>query len=292
MSRFSNLVPPCGSFASWLNARFFAIPFSFWILVALMLVICVLSFRSHQLNLGGTVCEFAIGMGITWILGFGALATLLYFFVMAAVVGRFSKKLRSDFVSIEKKGSCRDAMQVLANGGLSLVFALCYAWQPHPAFLVMFGSSIAEASADTTAGDIGVLSLQKPVSILTGKPMPKGQSGAVTLQGLLASLAASFLVALVWQSCFLYPSLDALRQVAVIGSCGFAGALFDSFLGASCQVIYFDPVKGGPTERDHDAEGNPYERMRGLPWMDNDMVNFLSGLFASLFAGLLFSLLY
>ncbi len=291
MSRFANLVPPCGSFVSWLNGRFFPLPFSFWILAVLMLVICLLSYKSHQLTRSGIVLEFLLGMGITWPLGFGGLATILYFFIMAAVVGRCSKRMRTGFAGMEKKGSCRDGVQVFANGGLALICSLCYAWQQNPAFLVMFGASVAEASADTTAGDIGVLSAQTPVSILTWKPMPKGQSGAVTLQGLLASLVASFLVALVWQSCFLFPSADALRQLAIVTACGFVGAAFDSFLGATCQAIYYDPERGGLTERERDGQGRPLERTRGIPWMDNDMVNFLSGLFASLLAGWVFTLL-
>ncbi len=290
MSRFGNLVPPCGSFASYLNGMFFSLQHPFWILCVFMLGICFLSYKSHQLTVSGVVWEFLLGMGITWPLGFGGLFTILYFFVMAAVTGGYAKKMGGEN-RVEKKGSCRDGAQVFANGGLALIFSLCYAWQPDGALLVMFASSIAEASADTTAGEIGSLSPQRPVSILTGKPMPKGQSGAVTSLGLLASFLASLLVALVWQSCFLFPNREAFLQCAIVTASGFLGALLDSFLGASCQAVYYDPDKGGMTEHEKNAQGVPLERARGIPWMDNDMVNFLSCLFSSLVAGSLFRLL-
>lgn len=292
MNRFANLAPACGSFASWLDGKFFALPYALGILVAVMAAICILSYRTKQLTAGGTACEFLVGFGITWILGFGALFTMLFFFIGAGVVGAYSKAMRATRAVAQKKGGTRDQVQVMANGGLALVWALCYAVRQSPVFLAMFAASIAEAAADTAADEVGILSSRPPVSILTGRPMPKGESGAVSSLGFLASFIASFLTAWIWQGCFLYPDLTALQAVAVVGFCGVFGAAFDSVLGASCQAVYEDPERHKLTERETDAQGRPLRLVRGMRWMNNDMVNLLSCLTASLFCGLLASVVF
>lgn len=281
MTKWGNLVPPSGSFASWLNGKFFRLPAAFWILCLLMLAVALLSWKGKQLTVHGAIAEFFVGMGITWPLGFGALFTMLFFFVAAGLVGKATKPLRSEASQLQKKGGTRDAAQVFANGGLALLSALLYAYAPSPVFLVMFGASVSESMADTMAGEIGILSKEIPVSVLTGKPMPKGESGAVTTLGLLASLVSALLCAMVWQSSLLYPGWHAAKGVAVVTSCAFLGGVFDSVLGATCQALYRDEERGKLTERDHDSQGKPLELEKGLRWMDNDMVNFLSNLFAT-----------
>ena len=75
----------------------------------------------------------------------------------------------------------------------------------------------------------------------------------------------------------------SLSDAAIIASSGFLGALLDSFLGATIQVKYRDK-DGALTEED---TGN---RARGIPFIDNDAVNLISGLF-SLSLGAALSLL-
>ena len=75
----------------------------------------------------------------------------------------------------------------------------------------------------------------------------------------------------------------SLSDAAIITSSGFLGALLDSFLGATIQVKYRDE-DGALTE---EATG---DRVRGIPFIDNDAVNLISGLF-SLSLGAALSLL-
>lgn len=287
MSGFANLVPDCGSFAAFLNRKFFAIPYAEWILLAAMLLIGFLAIKGKQLNKGGAFSAILIGFGITWVLGFGALFTMLLFFIGAAVLGKISRNYRkSNPTMIQKKGGCRDVAQVFANGGLSLVFAILYIFVSHPAVLMMFAASIAEAASDTASGEVGILSDQKPVSLLTGKVMPKGLSGAVTAKGTLSGFIAALVVSLCWMSNFLKPSPHAFLQTAVVTAVSFLGSVFDSFLGCTCQACYYDEEHDRLTE--HSGEGEVKFTLRhGLPWMDNDMVNFLSNLFSCLLAGMI-----
>ncbi|MGE4464879.1 MAG: DUF92 domain-containing protein, partial [Sphaerochaeta sp.] len=77
MSRYANLVEPNGSLSSLFNQVFFSLPFAFWALALIMLVVSVASYKSKQLTLGGSFAAFLVGLIPTYVLGFGALATLL-----------------------------------------------------------------------------------------------------------------------------------------------------------------------------------------------------------------------
>ena len=167
-----------------------------------------------------------------------------------------------------------------ANGFPSSLALILYAVLKDPVFLVAFAASIAEAASDTWAGEIGQLSSKDPLSIATFTKVPKGISGGVTVLGLLASLAASLSVALLFWGTF---GTD-LWGLLLIAASGFLGALFDSLLGATLQVQY--RRKDGSLTEDP-KEG---ERARGVPFMDNDAVNLLSGLFAFSVAVALYSL--
>jgi uncharacterized membrane protein len=58
---------------------------------------------------------------------------------------------------------------------------------------------------------------------------------------------------------------------------GLGGSLFDSFLGATVQAIYWCPSCEKETER-YPAHvcGNQTQWLRGWRWLDNDLVNALS----------------
>lgn len=276
MSEYANLVPATGSLASWFNAFFFSFPFAFWALAVVMLIVATSAYCARQLTRGGAVAAFLVGFGPTWILGFGALATLLLFFLSAAVLGRLAKRVISfDVMKIHAKGGRRDAVQVFANGLMALVAALLYASNPGLPFLVMFGSAVGEAASDTFASEVGVLSKTKPVSILTGRPMEAGLSGAVSPLGLASGLLGAVLIALCMWGCFLPMNARSALAVSVIALSSFFGCLLDSVLGATVQAHYYDEVNDRITERPV-VDGRILELERGLKWVDNDTVNLVS----------------
>ncbi|WP_320130474.1 DUF92 domain-containing protein [uncultured Sphaerochaeta sp.] len=284
---YANLVPFSYSLASIFNNWFFSLDGAFWILVLGMMAVVLISYLARQLTLKGSLAAFFVGLGTTWILGFGALGCLLLFFLAAGVLGAIARTHKAkDLASMQKKGGCRDALQVFANGGMALFCALLYAFSPSMIVLVMFGGAIAEAASDTFAGEVGILSRTKPVSIITRKPMQPGLSGAISPLGSMAGVLGSLLIALCWLGNFLPVTGKNFGYASVMALGGFSGCILDSFLGATVQAHYLDEDTNTLTEHPF-LHGKQLSLVRGIRWIDNDMVNLISNIFGSLLAGAL-----
>lgn len=250
----------------------------FSIYAGAMLALALLTYKAKQLTVSGAIGAFFMGFGSLWCGGFTALSLYLFFLVSAAVIGKLSKRARG-VVKIQKKGGTRDIAQVFANGGPALLAIVLYHFTKNHIFLVVFCASLAEAVADTWAGEIGVLSEKPPVSIITFRPMPKGLSGAVSFLGTLAGLLSTVLYAIFYKSCY----SGKLSLSLIVALTGFAGCLVDSFLGATVQAHYYDE-EGKLTEKEKDTKGETRALARGIRFFDNDMVNFTSNLFSFLFS--------
>ncbi len=263
------------SITGFIDSLLASLPIYILMLIYILLIALVALFalKKHLLTRGGAAASAVLGLSILYLGGLSAFFMLLFFFLTASLLS----KAIGGHNELEEKGSERDALQVLANGlpafvALLLSFATPYKMM----FLISFACAIAEAEADTFAGDIGYMSHKDPVSILTFTKVPKGLSGGVTLLGIMGSLLGSALIALLFIGTY-YLSFSAF---ALIAASGVLGALFDSLLGASLQVHYRDR-NGRLTEHRFDKDGNENERARGIPLINNDMVNMLSGFFAA-----------
>jgi len=235
------------------------------------------------LTFGGTVSAFLIGFLAFRFTGIGGWSLLMLFFITANILGKLGRSISRTIVdSIQKKGGCRDWVQVIANGGLAGAAALLYGFGGGTLALVMFGSAIAASTADTWAGEVGILSKKPPLSIRTFKPIPTGMSGGVSWLGTVSGLFGSALIALAWYGAFADSSDSSWMFLAsIVAVAGMTGSLADSLLGATVQGHYWDPQHGQVTERDQ-QDGVKFELCRGIRWIDNDVVNFLSNVVAVL----------
>ncbi len=246
-------------------------PLRYLVYAFLILVMILISKRKRFLTTSGLIAAAICGFMNLYIGGFSSFVILLFFFLAGSVL---SKAMKREIKS-EKKGCERDATQVLANCIASLFALFLYKLTPYKeAALIAYASSLAEALSDTFSGDFGMLSDRDPVSIVTFTKVPKGISGGVTMLGFMGGLLGSFLIALLYEGTY-QPSFFSLFLITISG---FLGSVLDSLLGAVLQVHYRDR-DGLLTEKDHDENG-PFERARGVPFIDNDMVNFLSSLFS------------
>ena len=244
-----------------------------------------LAYRRRSLTMGGWLGAVLTG---TLTFGFGGWSwglALVTFFATSSALSHF-RQARKQIIAGEKfeKGGRRDLLQALANGGAGALLALLYGLNGEPpALLALFAGVMATVTADTWATELGVLSARPPRLITTWRPADPGTSGAITSVGLVASSAGALAIGLVLLAGELAERSDWrlwLLAAALLG--GLGGSLADSLLGATAQAMYRSA--GGETERHTALDGTPNRLLRGLPWMNNDLVNFLSSLAGGLIA--------
>jgi uncharacterized membrane protein len=170
--------------------------------------------------------------------------------------------------------------------------------------------ALAAVTADTWATELGVLATTSPRMITSGRAVPTGTSGAISSLGSAAALSGALFIALsavftalaapylarivglglASPSFPMVTLVHVARLVGVVTAAGLFGSLFDSFLGATRQAIYFCDYCEKQTERQVHVCGNPARPVRGWAWLNNDRVNFAASAAAALVAGLLFAL--
>ena len=252
--------------------------------VIIALAISIAARRSGSLTWSGAVAATVVGAlalfaGWTW----GIL--LVAYFVSASALSRYGEAEKQKLgAAIVEKGGARDAVQVLANGGLFAVAALLAVVEPaHSARWQALGAGVLAASAsDTWATEIGTLVGGVPRSILRWEPLPRGMSGGVTVAGTVAALAGAAFIAFV-AAALSWPGRVVIASLAG----GFVGSTIDSLLGATLQTRRWCDACRTTTERAvHDC-GQATRRSGGIPAFGNDVVNFVSGLAGGLLALLL-----
>jgi uncharacterized protein (TIGR00297 family) len=183
------------------------------------------------------------------------------FFASSTLLGKLT---RNTGTSDAKHGRPRDAEQVWSNGGVYLAAALLL-----PGDLAHFGMvvSMAVATADTWASEIGMAVRGRTLDLRTGRIVPPGLSGGISLAGTMGAVAGAVVLAIA-AGVLLRTTPAFLAQIA---AWGVAGMLLDSLLGAWFQVRY---RAADGSWRDQPGEGPTLQR--GLAWMTNDRVNLLS----------------
>jgi len=241
--------------------------------------IAVAARRLHALSPSGALAAVAVGtasLAAGW--GWGAL--LIAFFVSSTALSRFRAAAKARRIAaVVEKGGERDAVQVLANGGLFAVGALASLASPWPGWPVLALGALATAAADTWATEVGTLAAGPPRSIRSFRPVAPGTSGGVTLLGTGAALAGAAAVALL-AGAFGWGA--GVAAAAAAG--GFAGATADSLLGATVQARRWCDRCALATERSTHDCGERTRPAGGLRRLDNDGVNVASALVGALVA--------
>ncbi|MBU0936586.1 MAG: DUF92 domain-containing protein [Spirochaetes bacterium] len=240
-------------------------------------IVAILAWKRRGVTISGALAGFTSGVFILVVGGWIQWLLLMTFFVSSMLAGRYKRSLKQKAESMHSKGYRRDAVQVLANAGPSMLFILLSLLHGDK-MLTIAAAGFAAATADTWAGELGMLSKKAPVSILTGKPVAKGTSGGVSPLGFAFSFSGSLLIALVYTLATGLSrgfSATSLVQLLVISLGGFIGSVIDSLLGASVQAKYRCSQTGEMTEKARSGHLSN-QLVSGAALMTNDLVNFLA----------------
>jgi uncharacterized protein (TIGR00297 family) len=232
-----------------------AIPRWFWVScavsVAFALFVWLLkSATGPAAAMGALVCLHILlrqQLGGTW--EETAMPSLLALFLLTFAATRFGRA-RKESMGVAEAKHGRTASQVLAN--LAAAGMLAAGGSPgsfvSSAMLAACIAALAEATADTVSSEMGQAFAGKTVLITTGRMVPAGTDGGVSVIGTACgALAAAIVVAV-------SPVAQDLATAAGLFAAACAGLAFDSVLGATAE-------------------------RRG--WLGNDLVNFSSTVFAA-----------
>jgi uncharacterized protein (TIGR00297 family) len=237
--------------------------------------------RLRALSRTGAIAAFVVGTAAV-VAGWSWAALLIAYFVAATTLSKLGEGKKTKRIgSIVDKGDERDATQVFANGGIFAIAALAGLITHSPAWFAIGVGALAASAADTWATEVGTLVGKEPVSIISGRRVPAGTSGGITLAGSVAGVAGALFVA----------AGTALARwpvtFAAVALGGIAGALSDSLLGATLQSRRWCDACEKPTERlAHDC-GNRTRRIGGVSGLDNDAVNAICSVVGALITLLL-----
>lgn len=216
------------------------------------------------LTRGGVAAAALVGGAVAWGLGWRALVPLFAFLFTGSLLSKLCGEAAAP----------RTARQVVANGGVAALAAVAH-WWPAAA------GAIAAAAADTWATEIGSRSRPPARLITTGRPVPHGTSGGITVLGSAGGMIGAMTMAVL--AAAVAPDLR-WAGFWVVAVSGVTGMVADSLLGATLQARYACGHCGRVTERPGDCHG-PLRRVQGWPWLDNDTVNLLGSLTGALTAG-------
>ena len=251
--------------------------------------------RAGSLTGSGQWAAFVVGTAAT-AAGWAWAFLLIAYFVASSALTRFGHATKAErTASTLPDARGRNAVQVFANGGLFAAAVLAGSFMGEAvnnesatrlAWQVAGLGALAAAAADTWATEIGTLWGGTPRLLLSGRPVPPGVSGGVTLAGSGASVVAAALIALA--------AMWILRDAALAGPAaravflgGVAGSLLDSLLGATLQSKrWCERCRTWTERRVHTCQYRT-QHARGLRWMTNDTVNFLATVGGALVALLL-----
>jgi uncharacterized protein (TIGR00297 family) len=250
--------------------------------IVLSALIAVVARRAGTLSRTGSAVAVGLG-GAAVAAGWSWAVLLVLYFVSSVALTRFRASAKAARTgAVVAKGGARDAVQVLANGGVFGLADLLWLVSGWEGWRAVATGALAAAASDTWATEIGTLAARAPRSIIGLRRVPTGTSGGVSAPGLAAAVAGA---------AFLAVAALALGWPRGTAGAGFAGGIvgstIDSLLGATVQVRRWCDRCNAPTERAVHQCGATTRVVGGITWVDNDAVNALSTACGGLLALLL-----
>ena len=179
----------------------------------------------------------AWGLGIiVWgCLGWQGYLVILSYLIVGSGVTRIGKDIKEAKGIAEKRDGARGPENLWGSAATGAICAIGYAIAPHPLWLIGYVASLSTKLADTTASEIGKAYGKSTFLITTLKPVPAGTEGAVSLEGTIAGIFGSMIIAVIGLAVNLLSSPWDLLWCAIAA---FIATNIESLIGATFQEKY------------------------------------------------------
>jgi uncharacterized protein (TIGR00297 family) len=159
--------------------------------------------------------------------GGAGFATLVAVFALAVGSTRLGHA-RKLALGTAESGRGRSGRQIAANLGVAGGCSVMALATGDPRWLGAAVAALAEAAGDTVSSELGQATRARVYLITSGRPVPAGTDGGVSLPGTLAGAGAVLLVNLVAAALAVVP----WEWMAALSAAAFLGVMADSLLGA------------------------------------------------------------
>ena len=206
---------------------------SYWIIFFIITLGVTLSIQKKKLTIPAAITGGIAALIIYAGTGTTGIVLLASFFMMGVTATSHKWKIkRSSGLTDNDKGE-RTTGQVLANSGCAVIISLLMLGrliEPHKGLLMVSGS-FASAAADTVSSEMGNIYGRRFYNIVSLKKAVRGTNGAISVEGTLAGVTASLLIALF----YLLTTGWLPAHLLIIIAAGTFGNIVDSILGATLE---------------------------------------------------------
>ncbi len=252
-----------------------------YISLLLSMLLATLAFLKKALTKPALILALCCSIIICYYGNLKTFLVLVFVFLGSIITKKINKNSYSDIIA---KTKAKDIIQIIANVSVGTLTLIIYHYTNNKIFYLSFFCIMAESLADTLASDIGILSKKPPINILTLKKSTPGLSGNISFLGLFAAFIGSLLISIV------YSTFDFnLTAFLIIIISSIFGCIIDSILGASIQVKYKCPKCELITEKKYHCNQKTIY-YKGLKFINNDTVNFLSNIITMLISIILLTI--
>jgi len=238
-----------------------------------------ISFRVKFLTLSGSIATFILASFIFGLGGIKWSVPIMTFFILSSILSKLRKKKNESVEIYFEKSGVRDYLQVIANGGLGGILVILNAVKHNEIYYMIYLATLSAVCADTWATEIGTWKKTATYNILNLKPVAQGVSGGISLPGTIGAVLGSIAILF---SGILWIDISYIHYTILIIAAGVFGCVIDSILGATIQAQNKCSVCNKVTEKIVHC-GTEADHFSGYRWINNDVVNFFSGVAGALF---------
>ena len=186
--------------------------------VVLVVVIGLITYLRKALDLFGSIFMIIMGIIIIFSAGINWLILIFIFLLLGLLFTKYKHQYKKEIGVYE---GTRTIKNVISNGIVAFIMA---AFGNYAGFI----GSIATATADTLASEVGVV--QQPRLITTLKKVPPGTDGGISVLGTAAGIIGAGIIGVSAYLLGIYPNPFITLKIAIIA--GTVGCFIDSILGA------------------------------------------------------------
>lgn len=199
------------------------------------LVFALAAFAAKTVGVSGVIAGTLLGTTLYVLRGPEGWLVLVAFFVVGSGLTKFGAREKEARGIAEARGGRRGARNALAKVTPGLVAAVLgrLLGDADGAFAVAFVATFATAAADTAGTEVGKAIGKTPILLTTLRRVSPGTVGAVSVEGTVAGVAASAVLAALGAALSLYAPLEAWKGAAVVVAAAFGGNVFESWLNAA-----------------------------------------------------------